>query len=360
MSVIAVSAQSLPTNWCAAGMQSGESRELWGILDALNRALWEFFIRNGWRIVWESRSPDRSSFVLADSRWRTGSWKELARIDWLRGTPSDDQANLWWAQLYDSVPVFRMFSEDVGSTNTKGNVVEACVGASFVATHELRQRTLHFRTEPPEALAHAAAMFPLFAACGVSTPALTPSWNFAGVPAPIQVAVSASAPKAVSASATRAASASAPIAVNVRQFVSPFDAEESTTVYLNRGNGRSYTNATQHIAGLGRRRDELLGRHSPRGRHSRDGGEGKGTPATPMPSRPLPKAEPPTEPPTAAASASAPQAVSASAPKAVSASAPDSPAEPSDDSDARMEAALVRMEAAASRMEAAVKMRRQR
>ena len=99
-------------------MQSGESREVSGVLHALNHALWSFFIRNGWRIVWESRSPDRS-FVLATSPWRTGSWKELARIDWLRGTPSDDKANLWWEQLYDSVPVFRMFSEDVDSTNTK-------------------------------------------------------------------------------------------------------------------------------------------------------------------------------------------------------------------------------------------------
>ena len=83
----------------------------------------------------------------------------------------------------------------------------------------------------------------------------------------------------------------------------------------------------------------------------------EGTPATPMPPRPAPKAEPPTALQrwltTADPKASAPQVVSASAPKAASASAPDSPAEPSDDLVARMEAAAARMEAAARRVEAA-------
>ena len=89
------------TNWCAAGMQSGESREVLHVLHALNDALWGFFIRGRWRIVWESRSPYRRSpdrsFVLAASQWRTGTWRELARIDWLRGTPSDGMAIVWWA-----------------------------------------------------------------------------------------------------------------------------------------------------------------------------------------------------------------------------------------------------------------------
>ena len=84
----------------------------------------------------------------------------------------------------------------------------------------------------------------------------------------------------------------------------------------------------------------------------------EGRPATPMPSRPDPKAGP--RPALVvsvsapeAASASAPQAVTASAPEAASASGPDSPADPSDDLVARMEAATRRMEAAARRLEAA-------
>ena len=93
-------------------MQSGESREVLGALHALNHVLWSFFIHNGYRIVWESRSPTRS-FVLAASPWRTGSWRELARIDWLRGTVADDRANLGWEQLYDSVPVFKQLSAAV-------------------------------------------------------------------------------------------------------------------------------------------------------------------------------------------------------------------------------------------------------
>ena len=63
--------------------------------------------------------------------------------------------------MYDTLPVFRQLKTDVSSQNSKGNVVEACVGASFVATYELQQRVHYFRTEPPDALAHAAAMFPL-------------------------------------------------------------------------------------------------------------------------------------------------------------------------------------------------------
>ena len=99
-------------------MQSGESREVLDALHALNHVLLSFFIHNGYRIEWESRSPTRS-FVLAASPWRTGSWKELFRIDWLRGTVADDMANRWWEHLYDSVPVFKQLSADVGSRDTK-------------------------------------------------------------------------------------------------------------------------------------------------------------------------------------------------------------------------------------------------
>ena len=53
----------------------------------------------------------------------------------------------------------------------QGNVVEACVGAGFLEAHELAAfrapaasgatiPRFHFRTEPPEALAQFAAIFP--------------------------------------------------------------------------------------------------------------------------------------------------------------------------------------------------------
>ena len=108
---------------------------------------------------------------------------ELARIDNLRGTNSDDPGNWWWAGLYDNVPALQRLSPNVANTKTKGNVVEAVVGASFVASHELRQRRFHFRTEPPDALALAAAIFDRFAACGVNAPPLIPRQDYAGIPA---------------------------------------------------------------------------------------------------------------------------------------------------------------------------------
>ena len=136
---------------------------------------------------------------------------ELARIDNLRGTDSDDPGNWWWAGLYDNVPALQRLSPNVASTKTKGNVVEAVVGASFVASHELRQRRFHFRTEPPDALALAAAIFDRFAACGVNAPPLIPRQDYAGIPAIIAGAglVGAAAPRLAIADMPRAASASA-------------------------------------------------------------------------------------------------------------------------------------------------------
>ena len=82
-----------------------------------------FFIEERCRVEWKSRRGHRS-FVLAAFGARSGKWKELARIDWLRGTASDDMANRWREHLYDSVPAFRLLSDDdFLSTNTKGNVV---------------------------------------------------------------------------------------------------------------------------------------------------------------------------------------------------------------------------------------------
>ena len=89
----------------------------------------------------------------------------------------------------------------MSSRNTRGNVVEACVGASFLASHEhkaslVRQGSacprFRFRTQPPEALAHAAAIFPLFMNLGVSSPGLrrpdASERRFAGVPAGVAIA----------------------------------------------------------------------------------------------------------------------------------------------------------------------------
>ena len=108
---------------------------------------------------------------------RSRTWKELARIDWLRGTIEDDEANAWWEQLFLRVPAFQKLASDsnVGSRNSRGNVVEACVGASFLAAHELAASRApaasgatiprcSFRTEPPEALAQVVAIFPFLRA----------------------------------------------------------------------------------------------------------------------------------------------------------------------------------------------------
>ena len=70
---------------------------------------------------------------------------ELARIDNLRGTDEDDPGNYWWERLYNNVPAFQRLSPDVSSRKSKGNVVEAVVGASFVASHELRQKEVPFQ-----------------------------------------------------------------------------------------------------------------------------------------------------------------------------------------------------------------------
>ena len=129
-------------------------------LDALKRILWSFFFDNSCRMVWTSRNPAGGlSGTYAVGVWIEGKWMELARIDNLRGTDEDDPGNYWWERLYNHVPAFQRLSPNVSSRNTKGNVVEACCGGSFVAWHELREPRFHFRTEPRHALAHAAAIF---------------------------------------------------------------------------------------------------------------------------------------------------------------------------------------------------------
>ena len=72
-------------------MQSSESREVLAARHALNVALWSLCIDNRWRVVWESRRGDRY-VVLAAFGARSGTWQELARIDWLRGTAAGDMA----------------------------------------------------------------------------------------------------------------------------------------------------------------------------------------------------------------------------------------------------------------------------
>ena len=125
-----------------------------------------------------------NTHLIGQGTSRQGAWQQLDRIDWLRGTVKDDKANAWWAHLYDTVPVLRQLgTANVTSTNTKGNAVEACVGASFLASHELLNRRFQFRTEPPEALKAAAEMFTRFAACDVSTPPLIPRKDYFGIPA---------------------------------------------------------------------------------------------------------------------------------------------------------------------------------
>ena len=57
---------------------------MWDTLTFLNAALWSFFIEKGCQVLWESR-PGEPSFVLAAYGARKGKWRELARINWLRG-----------------------------------------------------------------------------------------------------------------------------------------------------------------------------------------------------------------------------------------------------------------------------------
>ena len=132
-------------------------------LNALNAALRSIFFEERCRVEWESRRGPRS-FVLTAFGARSGKWKDLARIDWLRGRIEDDEARAWWERLFLNVPAFQRLVSDsnLSSTKSRGNVVEACVGASFLAAHELAASRapaasgattprFHFRTEPPEA-----------------------------------------------------------------------------------------------------------------------------------------------------------------------------------------------------------------
>ena len=173
----------LGTSQPLPGMQSSESREKLAALSALNQALWDVLFVSGVRVMWESNWG--TAFVLAAPGARMGKWQQLARIDWMRGTVKDDQLNMWWEQVFLKVPAFQRLVSDsnVCSRNSRGNVVEACVGASFLAAHELAASRapaasgattprFHFRTEPAEALAQVAAIFPLFVQLGVSSPAL--------------------------------------------------------------------------------------------------------------------------------------------------------------------------------------------
>ena len=181
-----------PHLWCAASdasdaaswMQSSEGRDTLAKLHALNVALRSFFIEERCRVEWKSRRGHRS-FVLAAFGARSGQWKDLARIDWLRGRFEDDEARAWRERLFQNVHAFQELASDsnLSSRNSRGNVVEACVGASFLAVHELAASRapaasgatiprFRFRTKPPEAMAHAAAIFPFFVHLGVSSPAL--------------------------------------------------------------------------------------------------------------------------------------------------------------------------------------------
>jgi hypothetical protein len=167
----------LGTSQPLPGMQSSESREKLAAFGALNKALLDVLFVSGVRVVWESNFG--TEFVLGAPGARKGRWKELARIDWLRGTVKDDQQNIWWEEVFLNVPAFQMLVSDsnLSSTNSRGNVVEACVGASFLAAYELAASgattpRFHFRTEPADALAQVAAIFPLFVQLGVSSPPL--------------------------------------------------------------------------------------------------------------------------------------------------------------------------------------------
>ena len=200
-----------PHLWCAASdasdaaswMQSSEGRDTLAKLHALNVALRSFFIEERCRVEWKSRRGHRS-FVLAAFGARSGKWKDLARIDWLRGRFEDDEARAWWERLFLNVPAFQELASDsnLSSRNSRGNVVEACVGASFLAAHELAASRapaasgatiprFRFRTKPPEAMAHAAAIFPFFVHLGVSSPALrrpdASERRFDGIPGEIKV-----------------------------------------------------------------------------------------------------------------------------------------------------------------------------
>ena len=82
--------------------ESIESRETWAALRALNDALWDFSFFRCVRVVWESNVG--TPFVLGAAGARRGKWKELARVDWMRGTVEDDEPNIWWEELFLRVP----------------------------------------------------------------------------------------------------------------------------------------------------------------------------------------------------------------------------------------------------------------
>ena len=157
----------------------------------MNLALCWFFIDQRCRVVWES-APGQQPFVLG-AYARKGKWQQIARIDWLRGTVADDEKNEIWERLFLHVPAFQLLAADSNlcSRNSRGNVVEACIGASFLANYELAATgatnpRFYFRTDPPAALAQCAAIFPLFVQLGVKSPALIPYGRYyAGIPGEI-------------------------------------------------------------------------------------------------------------------------------------------------------------------------------
>ena len=104
-------------------MQSSESREKF---DALHQAWWDVFFVSRVRVVWESNFG--TSFVLGAPGARKGTWKELARIDWMRGTVKDDKLNACWEEVFLNVLAFQELAKDsfLLNTNSRGNVVEAC------------------------------------------------------------------------------------------------------------------------------------------------------------------------------------------------------------------------------------------
>ena len=51
-----------------------------------------------------------------------GSWQELARIDSLRVTVEDDEANACWEQFFLGVPAFQKLAEDSNESSRKSNV----------------------------------------------------------------------------------------------------------------------------------------------------------------------------------------------------------------------------------------------
>ena len=82
--------------------------------------------------------------------------------------------------------VFGQLKTDVSSQNSKGNVVEAFVGASFLAGYECVRGMYRFRTVPLNALKAASNIFPRFTALGVSRPSLIHREGYLGIPALLQ------------------------------------------------------------------------------------------------------------------------------------------------------------------------------